>query len=52
MKIEDFMPFMTTDKKVLNGNMRYVLPTAFASTAVVDDVSEAELIRVFADGHY
>ncbi|HEY9043387.1 MAG TPA: 3-dehydroquinate synthase [Rheinheimera sp.] len=52
MKIEDFMPFMKTDKKVRNGNMRFVLPTAFGSTAVVDDVSEAELIRVFADGHY
>lgn len=52
MKIADFMPFMKTDKKVRNGSMRFVLPTAFGCTAVLEDVSEAELIRVFADGRY
>lgn len=52
MKIADFMPFMKTDKKVRNGSMRFILPTAFGRTDVVDDVSEAELIKVFADGYY
>ncbi len=52
MQIADFMPFMKTDKKVRNGSMRFVLPTAFGKTAVIDDVSEAELIKVFADGHH
>jgi 3-dehydroquinate synthase len=52
MHIADFIPFMKTDKKVRHGNMRFVLPTAFGSTAVVDDVTEAELIKVFADGHH
>lgn len=52
MKIADFMPFMKTDKKVRNGSMRFVLPIAFGQTAVVDDVSEAELTKVFADGHH
>lgn len=52
MKIADFIPFMKTDKKVLNGKMRFVLPVAFGQTMVVDDVSEAELLEVFSDGHH
>ncbi|MBZ9611185.1 3-dehydroquinate synthase [Rheinheimera maricola] len=52
MYIEHFMPFMKTDKKVQNGRMRFVLPTAFCATAVVDDVTEAELLQVFANGHH
>ena len=51
MHIEHFMPYMKTDKKVKNGRMRFVLPTAFCQTAVVDDVTEAELIQAFSDGH-
>lgn len=51
MHITDFIPFMKTDKKVRHGDMRFVLPTAFGSTAVVDDVSEAELIKVFSNGY-
>lgn len=51
MHIRDFMPYMKTDKKVKNGTMRFVLPTAFGNTAVVDNVTETELFRVFADGN-
>jgi 3-dehydroquinate synthase len=51
MTIADFMPFMKTDKKVRNGHMRFVLPTAFGCSAVVDDVTETELTEVFSDGH-
>lgn len=51
MYIHHFMPFMKTDKKVKNGTMRFVLPTAFGSTAIVDDVTETELFRVFSDGN-
>ena len=51
MHISDFMPYMKTDKKVKNGSMRFVLPTAFGATAVVDNVTETELFRVFADGN-
>jgi 3-dehydroquinate synthase len=52
MKITDFMPFIKTDKKVRDGKMRFVLPVAFGQTAVVDDVSEAELLEVFTNGHH
>lgn len=51
MHISDFMPYMKTDKKVKNGSMRFVLPTAFGATTVVDNVTETELFRVFADGN-
>ncbi len=51
MTIADFMPFMKTDKKVKNGKMRFILPVSFCQTAIADDVSEAELYEVFADGH-
>lgn len=48
MRIADFLPYMKTDKKVKNGKMRFVLPTAFGQTSVIDDISEAELTKVFA----
>lgn len=51
MTIADFMPFMKTDKKVKDGKMRFILPVAFCQTAIADDVTEAELYEVFADGH-
>ena len=50
MAIADFMPYMKTDKKVKAGTMRFILPTAFCQTAIVDDVTEAELLEVFANG--
>jgi len=51
MQIADFMPYMKTDKKVKDGAMRFVLPTAFGKTALVADVTEAELHKVFTRGH-
>lgn len=51
MTIKDFLPYMKTDKKVKDGTMRFVLPTSFGQTAVVSDVTEAELLEVFAVGH-
>ena len=47
MQIADFMPYMKTDKKVQNGQMRFVLPTAFGKTAICDDVTEQELMEIF-----
>lgn len=47
MNISDFMPFIKTDKKVRNGTMRFVLPTSFGCSGVIDDVTESELVRVF-----
>jgi 3-dehydroquinate synthase len=35
---------MRHDKKVVAGRLHFVLPTAIGATAVVDDVTEAELI--------
>lgn len=51
MHINDFIPYMKTDKKVKQGMMRFVLPTAFCQTAIVDDVTEAELTEVFGHGY-
>lgn len=48
MKMKDFMPFMKTDKKVKNGKMRFVLPVALGQTAIIDDVTEQELLKVFS----
>jgi 3-dehydroquinate synthase len=51
MAIADFLPYMKTDKKVKNGQMRFVLPLAFGVCALKDDVTEDELLQVFANGH-
>lgn len=48
MVIADFMPFMKTDKKVRAGQMRFVLPTAFGYSKVIDDVNDSELQSIFA----
>lgn len=48
MTIAQFLPFMKTDKKVKQGTMRFILPTAFGRCAIVEDVTEAELLKVFA----
>lgn len=47
MQIDDFIPFMKTDKKVQAGKMRFVLPTALGKSTVVADVTERELLQVF-----
>lgn len=48
MHITDFLPYMKTDKKVKDGKMRFVLPTALGQSAVIADVTEQELLRVFS----
>jgi 3-dehydroquinate synthase len=48
MTIDDFMPYMKTDKKVRAGQMRFVLPTAFGYSEVIDDVNDSELQSIFA----
>lgn len=48
MHIADFLPYMKTDKKVKDGKMRFVLPTAIGQSAVISDVTEQELLRVFS----
>jgi 3-dehydroquinate synthase len=48
MHINDFMPFMKTDKKVKDGRMRFILPQTLGAAIIVDDVTESELQRVFA----
>lgn len=47
MHITDFLPFMKTDKKVVNGQLRFILPVALGRSQMLTDVSEAELIQVF-----
>ncbi|MEE2023409.1 3-dehydroquinate synthase [Alkalimonas mucilaginosa] len=48
MMIEHFLPYMKTDKKVRAGKMRFVLPTSFGYSEVIDDVDDTELVSVFA----
>lgn len=48
MKITDFMPYMKTDKKVKNGQMRFILPTKLGHATIVSDVTEQELTAVFS----
>lgn len=48
MHIADFMPYMKTDKKVKDGKMRFILPQTLGAAIIVDDVTESELLRVFA----
>ncbi|MDX1676234.1 3-dehydroquinate synthase [Arsukibacterium sp.] len=47
MQIADFLPFMKTDKKVKDGQMRFVLLPAIGRASLVADVTEAELFQVF-----
>ncbi|MFC4655621.1 MULTISPECIES: 3-dehydroquinate synthase [Rheinheimera] len=48
MRIQDFMPYMKTDKKVLAGKMRFILPVALGQSAIVDNVTESELLTIFS----
>jgi 3-dehydroquinate synthase len=48
MTINDFIPFMKTDKKALAGKMRFILPTAVGAAVIVSDVTESELQQVFS----
>ncbi|MGI5308460.1 3-dehydroquinate synthase [Rheinheimera sp. WS51] len=50
MTISDFLPYIKLDKKVLNDRMRFVLPSRFGVSKLVDDVTEQELFQVFTDG--
>lgn len=47
MSMNDFIPFMKSDKKALAGKMRFILPTALGQAAIVSDVTESELQQVF-----
>ena len=46
MNYEDFAKHMQLDKKVLNGQLRLILPTAIGSSEIYSDVSEAVLRSV------
>ncbi|MCC5826100.1 3-dehydroquinate synthase [Alkalimonas sp.] len=48
MSIQDFLPYMKTDKKVRAGKMRFVLPTSFGYSEIIADVDEVELLSVFS----
>lgn len=48
MSIDDFMPYMKTDKKVRENQMRFILPTSFGVSDVIDDVNEIELQSIFS----
>ncbi|WP_337842166.1 3-dehydroquinate synthase [Rheinheimera sp.] len=48
MRIQDFMPYMKTDKKVQAGKMRFILPVALGQSAIVDNVTESELLTIFS----
>jgi 3-dehydroquinate synthase len=47
MQIDDFMPYIKTDKKVKAGRMRFILPQQLGLAVICDDVTEAELRQVF-----
>jgi len=46
MKLDDYLPHMAKDKKVLDGTMRFILPTKLGTSVVVSDVTQAELKAV------
>lgn len=47
MRIADFLPYMKTDKKVKDGQMRFVLLQRPGQAVIVSDVTEQELLQVF-----
>ncbi len=51
MTIQDFLPYMKTDKKVKAGQMRFILLQQPGRAIIVDDVTEQELIQVFGTLH-
>ena len=48
MDFDAFMQHMRRDKKVLNGTIRFILPTAIGKAAVYSDVSETDLAKAIA----
>lgn len=46
MQFEDFMKHMRRDKKVLAGNIRFILPQGIGKAVVTKDVSEAILTEI------
>lgn len=46
--IHALLPYMKTDKKVFEGQMRFVIPVSLGVSKVIADVSETELLQVFA----
>lgn len=49
MQIADFIPYMKTDKKVKDGQMRFILLQGTGRAVIVNDVTEQELFQVFGD---
>lgn len=47
VSIQELMPYMKTDKKVLSGKMRFILPVALGQSVIVDNVTESELQTLF-----
>jgi 3-dehydroquinate synthase len=43
LRVEDALEAIRHDKKVVNGRLHFVMPTALGRASVVDDVTEAEL---------
>jgi 3-dehydroquinate synthase len=39
---------MRRDKKVVDGTLHFVLPTAIGATAIVDDVTEREVLEALS----
>jgi 3-dehydroquinate synthase len=46
MSAQAYIVHMLRDKKALNNNMRFVLPTSIGSAQVVSDVSEQLLVKL------
>ena len=44
----DLAALMRRDKKVVDGTLHFVLPTAIGKTAIVDDVTEREVMDALA----
>lgn len=51
MTIVDFLPYMKTDKKVKDGQMRFVLLQRPGQAVIVSDVTEQELLQVFGESN-
>lgn len=49
MQIADFIPYMKTDKKVKDGQMRFILLQRPGQAIIVNDVTEQELLQVFGE---
>ncbi|MFN3698878.1 MAG: 3-dehydroquinate synthase [Dictyoglomus sp.] len=49
-KIENLIQFIKRDKKSYKGRLKFVLPTKIGEVRIVEDISEADVIRIMKEG--